>query len=164
VKTPAGQLRGAGGVAGDDETRQLVDFLATHDAACPLCGYNLRALTAPRCPECGREVRLSVAMAEPYLRAWVVLAAATCAAGGAGMFLLMIVAVEGWPHLGQSEWEHFFSNAVMVYFIGGVPLAAAVLVARRRLLRLTARRQWALAWAAVVLTTAAMLAFASLLR
>jgi DNA-directed RNA polymerase subunit RPC12/RpoP len=23
------------------------------DVACPLCGYDLRALTEPRCPECG---------------------------------------------------------------------------------------------------------------
>ena len=25
----------------------------THDVKCPLCGYNLRGLTEPRCPECG---------------------------------------------------------------------------------------------------------------
>src|SRR5687768_8144850 len=24
-----------------------------HDVACPLCGYNLRGLADPRCPECG---------------------------------------------------------------------------------------------------------------
>lgn len=25
----------------------------SHDVTCPLCGYNLRGLTDPRCPECG---------------------------------------------------------------------------------------------------------------
>ncbi len=32
---------------------QLRDFLAGRDVPCPACGYNLRGLAAPVCPECG---------------------------------------------------------------------------------------------------------------
>ena len=31
----------------------LITYLATHDAACPECGYSLRALHSEVCPECG---------------------------------------------------------------------------------------------------------------
>ena len=41
----------------------LLDFLQEHDAACPLCGYNVRALTRPVCPECKQELTLTVGMA-----------------------------------------------------------------------------------------------------
>jgi len=47
----------------------LIDWLKDRDAACPLCAYNIRGLTTPRCPECGQVLRLSVTLAEPYLKA-----------------------------------------------------------------------------------------------
>ena len=148
----------------DEDVRQLVHFLATHDAECPLCGYNLRALTSPRCPECGRELRLTVGLAEPYLRAWIVLAAATCAAGGTGLFFILMIAVAGWPRVWGSAVKTFFMNASLIYFMCGVPAAAAVLLARRRLMRLPTGRQWLLAWVAVAATSAAMLVFAGLVN
>jgi len=40
------------------EKNKLVDFLATHDFACPSCQYNLLGLASPLCPECGREVEV----------------------------------------------------------------------------------------------------------
>jgi hypothetical protein len=38
----------------------LLDFLRRHDAACPVCRYNLRGLTRPICPECNQELVLTV--------------------------------------------------------------------------------------------------------
>jgi hypothetical protein len=38
----------------------LLDFLRDHDAACPVCRYNLRALTTPICPECHQHLTLTV--------------------------------------------------------------------------------------------------------
>lgn len=40
--------------------RMLLAFLREHDADCPVCGYNLRALTRPTCPECGHDLVLTV--------------------------------------------------------------------------------------------------------
>ena len=39
----------------------VIVFLADRDAPCPGCGYNLRGLTAPVCPECTRPVSLQLA-------------------------------------------------------------------------------------------------------
>ena len=41
----------------------LLEFLRVHEAPCPVCGYNLKALTRPVCPECGHELVLAVGAA-----------------------------------------------------------------------------------------------------
>jgi len=147
-----------------DDTAGLVAFLAGRDVPCPLCGYNLRGLTSPRCPECGRELRLSIGLTEPYLRAWIVLAAAACAGGGTGLFFVMMIARAGWPSTFGSPVRFFVMNCSLIYFILTIPVAVVVLVTRRRLLRLPAHLQWLLAWLAVAGATAAMIGFAAVVR
>ncbi len=44
---------------------RLRAYLATRDAPCPRCGYNLRGNTAGICPECGDRVTLPLAPAMP---------------------------------------------------------------------------------------------------
>lgn len=41
-------------------------FLTDHDWPCPSCGYNLRNLAGPTCPECGTGLELSVGGADPF--------------------------------------------------------------------------------------------------
>ncbi len=53
----------------------LLEFLREHEAPCPLCGYNLKALTRPICPECGQELVLAVGAAQLRLR-WLLAAVA----------------------------------------------------------------------------------------
>ncbi len=43
-----------------DDVAQLLTYLATRDVPCPGCGYNLRGLARPNCPECGDSVSLTV--------------------------------------------------------------------------------------------------------
>ncbi len=38
----------------------LRDFLASRDAICPVCRYDLRGATTNRCPECGHTLALSL--------------------------------------------------------------------------------------------------------
>src|SRR5262245_57318983 len=53
----------------------LLDFLRDNDAACPVCGYNLKALTRPVCPECRHELTLTVGATQLRLR-WLFIALA----------------------------------------------------------------------------------------
>jgi hypothetical protein len=41
----------------------LLAFLREYDADCPVCGYNVRGLVRPICPECGHELMLTVGAA-----------------------------------------------------------------------------------------------------
>lgn len=81
----------------------LLAFLREHEAPCPLCGYNLKSLTRPVCPECGQELVLSVGLARLRL-GWLLAALAPCFFSGiASIFVLglilihLIVLGSTWP-------------------------------------------------------------------
>lgn len=132
----------------------LIEYLRDRDAGCPLCGYNLRGLLSDRCPECGREVRLSVLRAEPHLRAWVTAAVAMGASAGIGMFVLAVIIKEGWP-----PPRMFLLSISLCYFLASIPVFAGLVFARGRFLRLPKSSQSFLATGSIVLTVLALLLF-----
>src|ERR1041384_1675280 len=83
--------QGSASGAEESEAQFLLRYLQTHDAVCPLCGYNLRRLTVARWPEGGRGVKLAVGMKEPYLRALVTMLVAMCISGGCGLLSFILV-------------------------------------------------------------------------
>ena len=149
---------GAASIAGPDQD-WLVAFLRDRDVPCPLCGYNLRGLTSDRCPECGREVRLSVGMADPYLRYWIALAISTFAAAGVGVLFAILLLREGWPRLETAALD--FS---IYYFLVSIPAAVIVLWLRRRFLRLEKTTQAVIASAVVTLTVSMFAVMCSTIR
>lgn len=48
----------------------LLRFVEKRDEPCPVCGYSLRALTEPRCPECGAPLKLQVGSPQIRVGAW----------------------------------------------------------------------------------------------
>jgi hypothetical protein len=65
------------------QTDQLRNFLADSDIPCPNCGYNLRTLTADRCPECDEHLTLEVRITHPRLGALMAAGAGLLAGAGA---------------------------------------------------------------------------------
>ena len=64
---------------------QLIGFLAANEASCPVCGYNLHAVTSGTCPECGHRPELGLSQPDVLGRrrgllllvfAWLLLAGA----------------------------------------------------------------------------------------
>ena len=131
--------------AGDEST--LLGWLADRDVPCPLCGYNLRGLTAARCPECGQPLRLSVALTDPYLRAWITLAVALLLPAGLGLLWAVALAREGAPPGRQSSLIY-----PIVYQVACIPLATLALAGRRRVQRWPRGVQNRLAATAIALT------------
>ena len=82
----------------DDTARLLLEFLGEQDAECPLCGYNLRGLTEPRCPECRQELVLTVGLREVRI-VWLLVMLAPCFFSGIAAVLLLIpiILVQGAP-------------------------------------------------------------------
>ena len=82
----------------------LLDFLREFDAACPVCGYNLRALTRPVCPECGHELVLAVGAARLRL-GWLLAAVAPGFFSGiAAIFLLLPIVARLVVGDGKMSW------------------------------------------------------------
>ena len=125
------------------QEQQLLHYIADRDLPCPVCGYNLRALTVPRCPECGREIVLGVRLVEPYIRAWVTLAVAVFASAGVGLFLVLILVTRG--HQPGANIHSGFRLFIECYIIGSVPAAGVVLLVRRWFLRRSKPVQWTIA-------------------
>ena len=115
--------------AGNDARRRemLLAFLAEHEAACPECGYNLRALTRAVCPECGQELVLTVGAARVRI-GWLLAAVAPGFFSGiaAGFLLVPIVGRLVWGDGGTSP----LLNALDLF--GLCSGAAAIALSRRR--------------------------------
>lgn len=141
----------AGVVTGESETAFLLKYLETHDAACPLCKYNLRNLTVPRCPECGREVRLAVGLTEPHLRGLVIFLVALCLSAGCGLMCFLIM---GGVYVASCESAELQGGGAVAFLYYGtmvsiIPTAVSIFL-YRRFMRLDKSVQYllaGLAWA-----------------
>lgn len=145
----------------------LLDWLKDRDAACPLCAYNIRGLTTPRCPECGQALRLSVSLAEPYLKAWIALIAGLLPPAGVGMIFIFsfcyVLMREG---LGPFNFRDLSRMPLgpafaLLHVISCVPLSVVAILLRRRFLcwsRGLQRGCAVAAWAAILISSIAMLA------
>jgi len=85
-----------------DEARLVVEFLRERDAACPECGYNLRNLTSPVCPECRRELHLSIAPGHRSVTGLLITAVPGAFSGVAAVLLLIPVLLLGPPRSPES--------------------------------------------------------------
>jgi hypothetical protein len=145
--------------ASDADAEYLIHWLANRDAFCPLCNYNLRALQTPRCPECGEGLRLRVMLAEPYLKAWICLAASSSAGAGLGILCLICITKLGWPR--RSEWWLTFPILIA---ISTIPISMIAVFRRKRLLRLSRSLQWIFALFAMFLVFIALIIFGANVR
>ncbi|MBX3317697.1 MAG: hypothetical protein KF902_12645 [Phycisphaeraceae bacterium] len=59
------------GTADSERARMLREFLALNDAACPVCGYNVRGLVHQSCPECNAPLSLGVTSENLSIGPWV---------------------------------------------------------------------------------------------
>lgn len=82
----------------ESDQQMLLAFVAERDAPCPACGYNLRMLSKPICPECGLALKLTVGSDVAYRRAWAITLCTNAMVAGAGLFFLLITLAEGGPN------------------------------------------------------------------
>lgn len=121
----------------------LLDFLRDHDAACPVCGYNLRALTRPICPECGQGLVLTVRTARLRL-GWLFAAVAPGFFSGiAAIFLLVPIVARVVLGDGRMSWP-----LVPLDLFGWCSGIFAIILAKKRIrflaLSRAGQRWWAL--------------------
>lgn len=125
----------------------LLEFLRDHDASCPVCGYNLRALTRPVCPECAQDLVLTVGTTRLYLR-WLLAAVAPGFFSGIAACFVLIPIV-GRLAFGDGRWSVTITAMDLFGWSSGM-LAILIGVKRTRFLAqpLSRQRWWAIAiWA-----------------
>lgn len=108
--------------------RLLVEYLANNDAACPVCGYNVRGLTRPVCPECRHRVRLTVGAVDVTLRWFLAAIAPGVFSGIAAIFLA--IPIIGSPLTGNGSAPGFIIATDVFGFTSGI--AALVMMAQRK--------------------------------
>jgi len=69
-----------------NEIDLLLTFLRERDVRCPRCGYNLRNLTQPTCPECREALSLKVDV-QPLVIRWLLMTIAP------GMFCAIVLGI-----------------------------------------------------------------------
>ncbi|MEO0474543.1 MAG: hypothetical protein AAF085_01050 [Planctomycetota bacterium] len=95
----------------DDDTA-LLDYAATRDLACPACGYNLRMINKPVCPECGLPLKLTVGSDKPFKRAWAIALCLNAMIAGMGLFFLLATLAEEAP-----RFDTFY---VYIWYLGPI--------------------------------------------
>jgi hypothetical protein len=94
-------------------------FLSDRDAACPVCGYNLRGVSEGRCPECGYRSALVVSAPDARLGPWLLATLAFALAlgfDGVGSLLACIpMVINGPPALSAApEYWMAFSSLIVL--------------------------------------------------
>jgi hypothetical protein len=105
----------------------LLEFLREHDAACPVCGYNLRALSRPICPECRHELVLTVGAAGVRI-GWLLAAVAPGFFSGIAAFFVLV------PIVGRLLFGDGILSSVLVVLdlFGWCSAVFAVILAAKR--------------------------------
>jgi hypothetical protein len=130
----------------------LLDFLRDNDAACPVCGYNLRGLTRPICPECRHDLVLHVGVTKLRL-AWLLIALVPGFFCGIAACLLAIPTTAIYFEDGQLVWP--FIGAVLFGWCSGL-FAIILIVKRNRFIAQSRTRQ---RWIVIILGFIHVIAF-----
>ena len=127
-----------------DATSLLLEFLRERDVPCPLCGYNLRNLTRPQCPECRKELVLAVGLKKPRFGWFLVTVTPGLFAGIAAALLLMPIIIVPLLGGGLAPWRF-----VAVDAFGWLSGLAALVLLKYRFAFLSQPQPKQRMWAAV---------------
>ena len=77
-----------------DGDKLLLEYVRDRDVPCPLCGYNLRDLSTPTCPECREALSLTIGFRKPRF-GWLLVTVTPGAFSGIAAAFLLIPLVGG---------------------------------------------------------------------
>lgn len=133
----------------------LLEFLRERDVACPRCGYSLRNLSRPVCPECEEPLQLQVGVQKIRVL-WLFIALAPGAFCAIALGILGVMVGVMALVYGELPSERPPLNIILTlgFFVASALHTILLARAHRRFLQLSIRAQltWALAtWAAHIL-------------
>jgi hypothetical protein len=147
----------------DDDRRALLEWLAKHDDPCPICAYALRGVPEAKCPECGAQLRLSVASPNASTGAWALAVVSFSLALGfdgvvlfmGGVAALIDLITNGISWSGDAPQILLFASPLIVLALASATGLWWFFTRRRTWALLSRRRQWRLAVLVFLLVGAA---------
>lgn len=130
---------------GTDDAAALLSWLATRDAHCPVCGYNVRGIPEARCPECAAPLQLHVWSENAGIGPWLLaIVSFSLAAGFDGVVTTMLVGACVVDPPPPPAWGWVATLLGSFAILSALCLGGVLLLAtrRRRFWRLPRRRQW----------------------
>ncbi len=129
----------------------LLLFLRDRDYPCPGCGYNLRQLLSPKCPECGQPLKLGVNLVDIRHGFWITCLLGCSFPAGFGVIALVVMAI----YASSFSFSNFELSAALwlLYLIGMIPATVALILRRRAFVKLSRQAQAGLAvipWVIIV--------------
>lgn len=116
----AGEMQALG-----ERDRVLLDLVKDRDMECPVCEYNVRNLTSPRCPECGTRLVLRLGLKEAGVKAWVAALVPLLLCAGIGCYIVVMLTL-------TRAWPSGKMLPVMTCFVLSILPAGGTLLGRRR--------------------------------
>ena len=128
----------------------LIGWLSDTDEPCPVCGYLLRGIAEPLCPECNAGLELAVGSPDLRLAPWTTAVVFVSMALGfdAAVGTMLTVPLVGMIVSGYWPVPIDFLAMYAAFWIAAAGLGAALLLLfrkRRSLQRHSARAQWIVA-------------------
>jgi hypothetical protein len=123
----------------------LARFLEGHDAPCPVCGYNLRGVALPRCPECDAPITLTVGSDHARPGPWLLAMLGFGMAIGFDSVVALLLTVPVVATGAESSAVMLFAFMITLAALSAVGLRW-VLLGRRVFQSRPRRDQWVRAW------------------
>lgn len=138
----------APGAITSDETA-LRDWVASRDAPCPVCSYNLRGLKLAVCPECAASLHLQVGSTNLRIGAWLTAVMGLALALGFDGVVAVLITAGLILHPPKMRGDFQFMLMLLGAFVvlAAACLAGIALLVRKRSRwnRLTNRTRWIMA-------------------
>jgi len=135
------------------EQEMLRQYLKNRNVPCPACGYNIKQLLSNTCPECGRELMLSVGIVG-LSNLWItaLVGAIVPAACGLPFHLLILIALShgATPSDALSEPEGIIFLLLVFYALSCAVFSILLIVMRQRFMRLRIQAQGTIATLLVI--------------
>lgn len=128
-------------------SEHLLAYLKDHDAACPICRYNLRGLATARCPECAAPLQLAVASPNLHLGPLVLTIVSFALAAGFDLVVGLMMGTVLIIHANMAAAATWMAPALVsstLTTIGVTCVACIILLVRlrHRWNRIPIKKQW----------------------